>query len=326
MITLRYDLTSYKNFIADLSVYLNIPLENNTLHFPKEIGEGFIKLVEFPDNVELLVYDFVLNEDLYLERKKKSDEYYTFMCEEAKSINELTVQIEQESLNVDNSSSAMYLTGFLYDVSYLLKKNSHVRGVRSLLTPDWLRHYLNLDEKQSVLQKYIELKTAGVLYKKLDAESRDILHQLLDVTPAERSLLYYQTRASKLIEKFFDWLSEDMLKMPAISHISRRDIEKAMIVENLLIGDLSSPPPTIPEMAKAVMISESKLKKLFKEVYGHPPYVYFQKHRMDKARRMILSGNYTIKDVGFSLGYANLSNFTIAFKKEHGQLPSELLN
>lgn len=326
MISLRYVLSSYKAFLTDLSANLNVPLVNNTLHFPAEIGEGFISVIEFPDQVEALVYDFTLRHDLYLERKKDDREYYTFMCEEAPTVNELTLQIEQDSLNFEHASSAMYLTGFLYDISYHLKRDSHVRGVRALLCPEWLRHYLNLDAKQNVLQKYIELKTAGVLYKKLDAESKELLREILSGNRDQKPLLYYRSRITKLIEKFFDWLSEEMLSMPAAAHISRRDIEKAMIVESLLIGDLTAPPPTIPEMAKAVMMSESKLKKLFKEVYGYPPYVYFQKHRMDKARRMILSGNYTIKDVGFSLGYANLSNFTIAFKKEHGKLPSELLN
>jgi AraC-like DNA-binding protein len=45
---------------------------------------------------------------------------------------------------------------------------------------------------------------------------------------------------------------------------------------------------------------------------------------MQKARLMLLSGNYSIKDVGYSLGYSNLSNFTLAFKKEFHKLPSEI--
>jgi AraC-like DNA-binding protein len=46
---------------------------------------------------------------------------------------------------------------------------------------------------------------------------------------------------------------------------------------------------------------------------------------MDKARTMLLTGQYSIKDVGYALGYTNLSNFTLAFKKAFGLLPSDLL-
>ena len=59
--------------------------------------------------------------------------------------------------------------------------------------------------------------------------------------------------------------------------------------------------------------------------YGLPPYEYLQKQRMQKAKMMLLSGNFSIKDVGYTLGYSNLSNFTLAFKKEFGQLPSEVV-
>ena len=46
---------------------------------------------------------------------------------------------------------------------------------------------------------------------------------------------------------------------------------------------------------------------------------------MQKARIMLLTGEHSIKDVGYTLGYANLSNFTLAFKKEFKMLPSDLL-
>ena len=53
-----------------------------------------------------------------------------------------------------------------------------------------------------------------------------------------------------------------------------------------------------------------------------PPYEYFQKQRMQKAMTLLKSGEHSIKDVGYTLGYANLSNFTLAFKKVYGVLPS----
>ncbi|MFN5133966.1 MAG: helix-turn-helix domain-containing protein [Chitinophagaceae bacterium] len=69
---------------------------------------------------------------------------------------------------------------------------------------------------------------------------------------------------------------------------------------------------------------ESKLKSNFKQVYGTGIYEYYQKNRMRKARNMLITNNYTIKEVGLKLGYTNLSNFSLAFKKEFGVLPSQL--
>ena len=42
------------------------------------------------------------------------------------------------------------------------------------------------------------------------------------------------------------------------------------------------------------------------------------------AKVLLLSHKYSIKEIGLQLGYANFSNFSIAFKKEFNLLPSKL--
>ena len=99
-----------------------------------------------------------------------------------------------------------------------------------------------------------------------------------------------------------------------------------MQVESALTRDIFEPAPTISQLAKMVSISESKLKKDFKLIYGLPVYEYFQKIRMQTAKDKLLTGGHSVKEVAMELGYSNLSNFTIAFKKEFGLLPSKLLS
>jgi AraC-like DNA-binding protein len=71
-------------------------------------------------------------------------------------------------------------------------------------------------------------------------------------------------------------------------------------------------------------MSESKLKKLFKQSFGMGLYEYYQKNRMHRAKEFILSAKYSISQVGSKLGYQNLSNFSAAFRKEFHCLPSEI--
>ncbi len=106
---------------------------------------------------------------------------------------------------------------------------------------------------------------------------------------------------------------------------SKNDILLAQKIETIITNDITIVPPTIKELARGIAVSESKLKKIFKIVYGLPPYEYYQRQRMQKAKQMLLSGDYSIKDVGYTLGYSNLSNFTLAFKKEFGALPRDVL-
>lgn len=325
MIALQYELTTYKKFLEDIANFLGLKIVDNAIHFPEQIGNGFMKLIVLPGGVEAILSHFRLNHDFLLERKKDDTEYYTFCCEEIKEVTEFSMTIESDTFEMkDDGRSAMYLTSFLYDVGYSIKSNAIASSVRVFLTPEWVKNYLGFARKEEVLQQYLELKTAGILYKKVDAESALMMNELLK-EKSPQSLLFYHTRILRLLDTFANWLTEEIIRHPTTMNISAKDIERVREIESKLTSDFSAPPPTIPELAKSIAISESKLKTLFKTVYGLPPYEYFQKHRMEKARLMLLSKKYSIKDVGYAVGYANLSNFTLAFKKQFNQLPSDLL-
>jgi AraC-like DNA-binding protein len=105
-----------------------------------------------------------------------------------------------------------------------------------------------------------------------------------------------------------------------VKEVDRRHLAKA---EGMVIAGLSSAFPGIEPIAKAVHMSPTKLKALFKEVYGNTLFGYYQEKQMLLALEM-LRQKAAAKDVALSLGYENASNFTLAFKKYHGFLPSEV--
>jgi len=127
-----------------------------------------------------------------------------------------------------------------------------------------------------------------------------------------------------LLENFFTWLYQQMSVMEMNIKMTRDEIDQITEVENQLLSNLAQA-PTINQLARQAAMSPSKLKKQFKDVFGLPIYEYFQKNRMQKARELLLEGNRSVKAVGMELGFSNLSNFSLAFKKEFDELPSELL-
>jgi AraC-like DNA-binding protein len=138
-------------------------------------------------------------------------------------------------------------------------------------------------------------------------------------------LAIIQNRVMLLIERFFLRIYERRKNSFFNIPLSKADIDRVMQVEATLTKDIFEPAPTISQLARMVSISESKLKKDFKIIYGIPVYEYFQKVRMQAAKDKLLAGGHSVKEVAMELGYSNLSNFTIAFKKEFGLLPSKLL-
>jgi AraC-like DNA-binding protein len=107
--------------------------------------------------------------------------------------------------------------------------------------------------------------------------------------------------------------------------ISAEEIKRLIIVESYLVKDFSTAPPTINYLSRTAAMSATSLKNKFKKMYGTSMYEHFQKNRMQRAKVLMLTHKYSIKEVGSQLGYSNLSNFSIAFKKEFKCLPSHFL-
>ena len=77
-------------------------------------------------------------------------------------------------------------------------------------------------------------------------------------------------------------------------------------------------------LAKLAGMSLSKFKRLFKQVYGIPPYQYHMNFKMNLALELLESQQYSVSQVGYAVGYQNLSQFTKAFFKYHHILPKNV--
>jgi AraC-like DNA-binding protein len=309
-----------------MSVQFGVPAEDDCLRFPPMIGDGYIRAVDLPNGLDALIGDFTLREGMLIERARINQEFYVFICDIAHGVSRFYVDVDKHRVETNQEElSAMYLLSFLSDLSQYASAGTHLQTVRVIITRDWLAKYLKIDVIDEVLQRYLSLKAGSVHVKDLDFESRtfmeEILHPPAD-TPLEKT--YIQNRIMMLIENFFGWLYQQMSVMELKIRLSRDEIEQMMKVEEKLLANLAEA-PTINQLARDAAMSPSKLKKQFKDVFGLPVYEYFQQKRMQKARALLLEGHRSVKSVGMELGFSNLSNFSMAFRKAFDELPSALL-
>ena len=82
---------------------------------------------------------------------------------------------------------------------------------------------------------------------------------------------------------------------------------------------------SITELAEHHGVSVSKLKRDFKSLFGMSVYRFYNHSRMDEAYRRLSTGEYSVTEVGYDLGYSNLSKFSEMFKRMKGISPSQAL-
>lgn len=91
-------------------------------------------------------------------------------------------------------------------------------------------------------------------------------------------------------------------------------------VKQLLLTNLSSPLPSVEELAQLCSMSVSTFRTRFQQNTGTSAKKFFYDAQMNFATRLLSQG-LSIKEIANQLGYANASNFIHAFKRKYGVSP-----
>lgn len=81
---------------------------------------------------------------------------------------------------------------------------------------------------------------------------------------------------------------------------------------------------TITSLSRRVQLNECYLKSAFRKATGYTIAEYLRKARMAHARHLIEKHQASVLYAALSVGYANPSHFTAAFRAVYGVLPSSL--
>ncbi len=94
-------------------------------------------------------------------------------------------------------------------------------------------------------------------------------------------------------------------------------MEQAKIMMNEHIDGEVDP----EELADKLNISYSWFRKAFKDYTGYAPAKYFQELKLRKAKQLLVTTPYSVKEICFMLGYASTEHFSNLFKKNTGLTP-----
>lgn len=83
---------------------------------------------------------------------------------------------------------------------------------------------------------------------------------------------------------------------------------------------------SIQELSERAMFSQSHFIRVFKKATSFTPHEYIIHTRINNAKYMLKNTNQSLKNIGFSSGFASESTFSSSFKKYVGQTPVEYRN
>ena len=100
-------------------------------------------------------------------------------------------------------------------------------------------------------------------------------------------------------------------------------VEKIRAVHDYLLVDLSVTHP-LPELAAQFSLTETALKRSFKQMYGTSVYAYLKGYRLQQAALWLRAEPGTaVAEIAQRVGYGSHSKFSAAFRAQFGVTPQE---
>lgn len=325
MFVYTYNYTDLHSLLHDFAQKTNSRVQGTTLNYNEKFADGYSRLINVADGIQAWLSDYRLNEDICVIRQGSATSSFILrVFETVVKEKKVTMGGSGEMIEKHDQKNYAVLYNDNSEVSVILQKGTNVRGVEIVFTPKWLMEYLHIDNEHFLLQKFLSVQDQQLHHVPLNYEYITLLNELFAPSNKMLEQTIMSNRIMILVEKFFVQMANIFSNHKEKIRISHAELDKLNEVKSILTDDSLQSPPTIPELSRMIGMSASSLKNKFKKLFQSGIYQYYQKHRLHKAMDMLASGKYSVKEVGMELGFINLSNFSIAFKKEFGILPSEV--
>jgi AraC-like DNA-binding protein len=300
-----------------------VPVRDNVLKIPKTLGEGYVRKVGFGDDFRLTIHRYILKEDLIIKRNPaiKSNNVRTIFFYNNWKALELKYNNEENIPFSQKNDSSILLSSNDLRTEIRFPAGSNIQYVVVGITANRLRSVLSIEKPNGTIKTITAENASFLFFESLDPEMQLLLKNIVSVD-MNNSLnnFYVQIKVQELMYLLFSKLS--LRENTTFKSINSNDAEKLLVIRNEILSDLSTP-PVLGELATLASMSETKLKQLFKQTFGDTIYNYYQKARMEEAAFLLKQAKHSVSEVGYELGFSNLSHFSRLFEKQYGITPKK---
>jgi len=316
-----YKQSDYLNWIREFAAALSCEVKNNSISLTPGAGKGTSAAFLLEKGFSACVNNYLLNEDYLLTRKPTDDFGVIIYLYHFQTVSPIQYKLDDLSVFLETGSHFELRITNAQTLQHLKFGNTTaIRGISIYLDNEWIKKNLS----NRILEVFNYLQQANYFKQLIDARQQKLLNEILNVNPGHPYReLFIRSRIYRILDKLLEnLLQHDISESP--ERINEDDFATLQKIETILTQSFNQAFPGIEKLSRISLMSESKLKKLYKQSFGMGMYEYYQKNRMHIARELIVSGKYSITEVGINLGYQNLGNFSTAFRKEFNCLPSQL--
>lgn len=284
------------------------------IYIPESKGAGYLTGFSWGDNLRMMIRNYHLKEDVFIERTNElaeGQEDVIFMLSGIFPSTGQAGQLVSEQANILICRHA---------VSTIMEMPSNtIFGSVTIAVSKKYLHQLFGQIDHPVVTRVLQARENFVFETGVSPEiikcASDFLHQPV---PESIESQYYKLKCEELLCYIFTILMQREAVPVSAMHI--KDI-KAVYAIKAHLQSHPDQPPNVAALARQAGMSEPKLRKLFKQTFGKGVFAYYQSGRMQKAAQLLREKRLAVSEVGYQMGFTNLSHFSRVFEQHIGVKP-----
>lgn len=328
---LDYIFTDLFEFGKELALKMQVPFNNDEIFFPEKVAVGYEKFFKINDFISYMIADFTAKERIVLNRFPTSENNVSIVFRNYSILNIDNQDKPTRKVALDNNYLGSIQCQSTQTSEILTFEPGHeFKLILILMKEGWQHSTLHDSGSRAKFAQYFSKQNASLNIRKefLSPKQNKVFKSLFSKNDSFLSpKLHFDGLVINLLGSFLkEVLSKKDNEDPYL-FASFEDVRLLRKSEQYIKENLTRPFPGVAVLSLKSCMSRTKFINLFQRVYGLSSFEYWQKKRLAIAFEYLKSGKHNVCETAQIIGYSspNTNNFTLAFKKEFGLLPSELL-
>lgn len=287
------------------------------IYIPENKGGGYITGFSWGTDLRMMIRNYHLKEDVFIERTNELAEGQEDVIFMLSGIFPSSVKPGQQ---LSPEQAHVIICKHAVSSVMSMPSNTSFGSATIAVSRQHLRQLFG-KVQHPVVESILEAKDNFVFETGISPEiiktASDMLHQPI---PESFESHYYKLKCEELLCYIFVLLTQRDALPTSNMHID--DIKAIYAIKIYLQSHLDQS-PNIAALAADAGMSEPKLRKLFKQTFGKGVFEYYQSARMQEAARLLKEKRLTVSEVGYRLGFTNLSHFSRVFEQYMGMKPKK---
>jgi AraC-like DNA-binding protein len=318
-----YSDLSLKGLLEAFSKYYNIPLKDNFLALPENVGNVKMQGLLLPGEIEVVFSEYDYHTDIFVHHEAEKEQKFILWITLSEGDSHEFIVNKNVLKTTEKQYSHAYLLNTIFPFSYFRKKNTKGKSIFIFIPQYLLSSIGEENDRNTLLAKYYALQCKGLSLIKLSQDEIRKVNDFFNQWKNHQNIVGLSKYTFQLMEWYFTKLSSYLHSESTNEKLTEQQATDLYTLQLLLDNSLYLLKPDVENFEKTTLTSISKLKQLFVKMYGKTLYDYFNEKKMIMSKGLLENTDKNVSEIAYEFGFSNPSNFSAAFKRYYSVTPNE---